>query len=512
MGIQQCLSSNVYLKKKENQVTSHSVGALSTVLVGSKLDWPQLLNINKLCLTQHRLERAKYTPEHYIRGLCTHILYAFAWMNSNFTIRAYDLADLSNDWSGIGMYARVNRLKTFDPELKTLLSVGGWSFGTQLFKQMSRNKTGRSTFINSAIKFVRDNDFDGIDIDWEYPKGAHDILSYSLFIKELREAMNLESSSNRKRPLLLTVAVSAGETTIRNAYDIPQLAKHVDFVLLMSYDFHGGWETKTNLHNALYSRGDEKGKQGAWNIDWAANYWAEKGMPRRKIIIGIATYGRGWTLKDAQRNGIGSPGTASTATRFIGESGIAAYYELCEMLANRAQRYWEPRSQVPYLVYGDQWFTYDDTESIKNKMAWLKRQHFGGAFVWTLDFDDFNGRCSSSNSVVYPLVGVIARELAGIDITHLNSFTTLQPPTLSSTTKPLSATSLQKLSPNDEVNCRQLADAFSCTTDGFFPDLSDCHRFYRCVGGIIYMFDCPSGSAFNSMTQFCDHLENATCN
>ncbi|KHN76884.1 putative endochitinase [Toxocara canis] len=433
-------------------------------------------------------------------------------MNSNFTIRAYDLADLSNDWSGIGMYARVNRLKTFDPELKTLLSVGGWSFGTQLFKQMSRNKTGRSTFINSAIKFVRDNDFDGIDIDWEYPKGAHDILSYSLFIKELREAMNLESSSNRKRPLLLTVAVSAGETTIRNAYDIPQLAKHVDFVLLMSYDFHGGWETKTNLHNALYSRGDEKGKQGAWNIDWAANYWAEKGMPRRKIIIGIATYGRGWTLKDAQRNGIGSPGTASTATRFIGESGIAAYYELCEMLANRAQRYWEPRSQVPYLVYGDQWFTYDDTESIKNKMAWLKRQHFGGAFVWTLDFDDFNGRCSSSNSVVYPLVGVIARELAGIDITHfnvaklssyfqLNSFTTLQPPTLSSTTKPLSATSLQKLSPNDEVNCRQLAD-------GFHPLSASTAKFILCAKGKQFVMNCPEGFRFDQRLLYC--TENKT--
>lgn len=51
-------------------------------------------------------------------------------------------------------------------------------------------------------------------------------------------------------------------------------------------------------------------------------------MPREKIVIGIATYGRGWTLKSSQRDGIGSLGTASKATKFIGESGVAAYYEV----------------------------------------------------------------------------------------------------------------------------------------------------------------------------------------
>lgn len=63
------------------------------------------------------------------------------------------------------------------------LYSGGWSFGTQKFKDMSSTRYARQTFIYSAIPYLRDRNFDGLDIDWEYPKGGEDKKNYVLLLK-----------------------------------------------------------------------------------------------------------------------------------------------------------------------------------------------------------------------------------------------------------------------------------------------------------------------------------------
>lgn len=100
------------------------------------------------------------------------------------------------------------------------------------------------------------------------------------------------------------------------------------------------------------------------------NGWANAGVPKSKLAVGLGFYGRTWTLSDQNNHGVGAPangpGTAGTFTR---EGGILGYYEACALLKSGAKREWDGTAKVPYLVSGNQWISYDDVESITKKVG-----------------------------------------------------------------------------------------------------------------------------------------------
>lgn len=120
-------------------------------------------------------------------SLCTHMMYAFCGMQQNgeLTVTNPHLAlDLKN-------YKKFNNLKQKNPSLKTLLSVGGWDEGSLNFSIVAADPRRRATFLHSAIEILHKYNFNGLDIDWEYPNERHklknnDRENFAIWLKELK--------------------------------------------------------------------------------------------------------------------------------------------------------------------------------------------------------------------------------------------------------------------------------------------------------------------------------------
>lgn len=394
--------------------------------------------------SQYRPKIGKFFPEDIDPYLCTHVIFAFGWMKKN-KLAAFDASD-EGEGDKKGMFDRVVDLKTKNPNLKVLLAVGGWSFGTQRFKDMSASQYSRHQFIFSSIEFLREREFDGLDIDWEYPRGPDDKKNFVILLQEMKEAFEEEARDTQLPRLLITAAVSAGMEAVRLGYDVTSIAEHVDFINIMSYDFHGKWENRTGHNSPLYPPANETSWRKQLCMDFAVRMWERLGTPKEKIVVGMATYGRSFTLVDPTVHGIDAPakggGVEGIYTR---ESGFVAYYEVCEFLKNGAKYIWDEHQMVPYVHKGDQWIGFDDARSIKLKIRWLLDHDYAGAMVWTVDMDDFGATCSPKS---FPLIGTIKEEFDRhfAESIAANVIST-KPPRRKSSRVPLSVASSPKGSP-----------------------------------------------------------------
>uniref|UniRef100_A0A0N5AHB9 Chitin-binding type-2 domain-containing protein n=1 Tax=Syphacia muris TaxID=451379 RepID=A0A0N5AHB9_9BILA len=460
------------------------------------------------------LGRGTFTLDTYPNGMCTHIFYAFAKFGDNFEVEPTDPEDLPSAHYE-GTYATVTRLKDKDPSLKVLLSFGGYSFGGYLFgvgfsvlseNQMASTQHNRQTFINSAINWLRKYNFDGIDIDWEYPS-ANEKHTYVLFLYELSQAVEDESRSTGRPRLLVTAALPAGQAIIDVGYDVGAFAPYLDYFLIMTYDYHGSWDMYTGNNSPLFARQNQTDK--TFCSSWSMDYYAQLGAPKEKIIMGFANYGRGWTLKNAADYYIGAAASGpSPAYPYTQTAGVAAYFELCETLAMpNVLDIYSQQQEVPYFVHGSEWMSYDDEE--KNiKAEWVRREGYGGGFVWTLDFDDFNGECPG-NVEDYPLT----RTMANIFESGSPTSATTVTPSVTAATTAVSIVTTTASTPDFAPTTTTQASTgpFQCPGVGLFADPANCNMFYQCIHGTPHHMRCPVGLAFNPSYMVCDYSSSTLC-
>lgn len=224
------------------------------------------------------------------------------------------------------------------------------------------------------------------------------------------------SDAFKPRGLLLSAAVAIGKNTIDAAYDVPKLAKSLDWISLMAYDLHGSWDGKTGHNAPLYSNDPSD----VLTVDFATRYWIQKGAPSKKLVLGVPAYGRSFTLANAQNNGFNAQSTgAGEAGPLSREAGLLSYNEIC----SKAKEGWkvvrDPRIG-PYAVNGNQWVSYDDVDDISRKTKFIRELNLGGGMIWALDQDDFTGECGCGK---YPLLTALNQGLRNIGGSTVNNCT-----------------------------------------------------------------------------------------
>jgi len=310
----------------------------------------------------------------------THINYAFANIINGQVMFGSDKID--NTERNSDDIRTLTSLKEVNPELKVLVSVGGWGWSGN-FSDAALTDSARERFAVSAAAFVREHDLDGIDLDWEYPNhpGAgnvfrpEDVRNFTLMLECVRRHLDsLSAVQGMKEKYLLTIATGASELYAANT-ELGLLQQYLDFINIMTYDFHHGASYQTGHHANLYLSSFDASDGDA--TERAVDIHIRDGVPPSKLNIGIPFYGRVWKGVEPANNGLYREARTTGA-------GLS-YSDVLKALADPAYtRYYDSSAASPFLwnERDSVFISYEDEASVAARMEYLKKRGLGGVMFW----------------------------------------------------------------------------------------------------------------------------------
>lgn len=258
-------------------------------------------------------------------------------------------------------------LKAAFPGLKVLLAVGGWT-GSGRFSDAACTDAARRAFANSGLALLQAHGFDGLDVDWEFPvtgglpensRRPEDRQNYTLLLKTLRQVFDTTTGADR---LLLTAAHGAGRNQVE-ALETDQLAGYLDWMNLMTYDFHGSWNPEPGDNSSLA------------DTEASVRLHLDRGFPAAQLVVGTPLYAHQWV----------SEGSGWAA-------GPVLMWHEAEALRTSDTFVWDDTqgaSRLEFFVSGkkSRVVTFDSSEALAAKADLVRRLGLGGLMTWQVTGD-----------------------------------------------------------------------------------------------------------------------------
>jgi chitinase len=344
-----------------------------------------------------------------------------------------------------GNFRQLLKLKAAHPHLRVVMSIGGWTHSTY-FSDVAASDAARQTFVSSCLDLIIRGNlpaggwpkgaggigaaaglFDGIDVDWEFPgvdpgNGAHhspaDKHNATLLLREFRRQLDVYGAATR-RHYLLTAALPAGNLNSLRSWELASVARTVDWVNLLTFDYHGSWDPWTAINSPLSLDPKEPpigngAIQSTWNVKGTVDLYLAKGVPASKLVVGVPFYGKqyvgvgaasgspympfapqGWPYNDSPTfHELVDTGLTDGTFAVIGAAALA----LPTSSGNDGQgingfsRYYDGPAAAPWLynplLAGGTFISYVDPRGIRDRVRLVDDKRLRGLWAWEISGDD----------------------------------------------------------------------------------------------------------------------------
>jgi chitinase len=347
-----------------------------------------------------------------------------------------------------GNFNQILKLKAVHPNLQVVMSVGGWTL-SKYFSDVAATPATRQAFVASCIDLLLKGNlpydpatiwppqsggtgsgagvFDGIDIDWEYPgidpgNGAHhtptDRHNATLLFQEFRRQLDAYGATTG-RHYLLTADLPAGNVNSTGSFELADVARSVDWINLLTFDYHGSWDAWTDFNSPFSLDSKAPAVPGAimstWNTAGTVDYYLANGVPANKLVVGVPFYGKEYVGVPGANGGLFQPhgappsndsptyhdlvdtGLADANLTVVGPTAVSRSSGIGNdgMGINGFTRYYDGTAKAPWLynptLNGGTFISYVDPHAVADRARLVRQDKLRGLWAWEISNDDNAG-------------------------------------------------------------------------------------------------------------------------
>lgn len=293
----------------------------------------------------------------------THLCHAFVMPDTSGTLRMEG-----------NMPSRELTGRAHEKGVQVLVSLGGADSGTS-FGAIVRDPASEDAFVRNVVKLARDNGYDGVDLDWEFPRDELEMHGCTRLARRFREEFGRTGGRG------VVTAAFSGTAWAGKWIDHKAMLEYLDFINVMTYDMHGPWSEHAGPNAALVAEAEDPSGCRANSVTGQMLYWTgTKRWPADRLLVGVPCYGRGFAVEkwySLLQKGVNA------------RYSYLAFNKLPEMTADGWVRSWNSETSTPQLAKQGvrELISYEDEESARIKGGWASQAGFGGVFFWEISQD-----------------------------------------------------------------------------------------------------------------------------